>query len=150
MPEQIDLLAEFEPVRWVRPFGNGLWRPCGEATGAIDAHCLPVAPMTGNGLLDIVAWAWDRPGTWWRRTGRAGWLGDQWLDDPPNGRSVAVVETPREWLANRCEAVCVLDWRVDLAAILDGAPDLICSTARLAARISTAIAGKAAVRVVAP
>lgn len=145
-----DLLDDFWPCRWVRASGNGSWTPCGEAPGAIWAHCLPVAGYGSDALSDVLAWPWDRPGTWWRRTGRAGWLGDHLLDEPPTGESVLVVETPADWLAQRQEAVCILDWSLDLAAIFHDAPDLVCSTKRLADRLIAALQHRAAVRIVSP
>lgn len=144
-PRRVDLDDEYWPIRPVRPIAGGYWTPAEpEDATAIRAHLLPIGHA--DRLVDLVAWKWDEPATWWRRTGLATHLGDYLLDNPPNGQSVALVETPKDWLDARGEAVVIIDWRIDLVAIFDDGPDLICQSQALARRLIAAIDGRAAVR----
>ncbi len=131
-----NLASEFEPIRLVMPQPDGSWTPADEGDpGAVLAHCLPCGDPWG-GVIDIVAWAWDRPEKWWRRTGLVDRLVDpEWL----LGDRVRLVETPAEWLADRCEAVCILDWSIDVSSIFFGI-EIVPVSARLADRLAGAMA----------
>jgi hypothetical protein len=113
-----NLAASFEPIRLVLPQPDGSWQPADPGDpGAVLAHCLPCGNPWGE-VIDIVAWAWDRPGRWWRRTRLVDRLVDpEWLS---GDKPVRLVGTPAEWLADRCEAACILDWSIDIAAVFFG------------------------------
>lgn len=128
----LDLTDDFRAVRPIRPLDGTLYAPAGESDpDAVLALCVSCADPWGN-VVDGVAWAWDRPGKWWRRTGRVDRLVDpKWL----LGERIRLVETPAEWLADRCESACVLDWSIDLTAIFFGL-EVVPTTPRLAARLA--------------
>lgn len=141
-----DLAADYWPQRAILPQPTGLWIPTAASDpNATEALLLPVT--ANNRLIDLVAWRWDNPRQWWQRTGAATHLGDQWLDDPPDGATVPLSDTPADWLASRGKTLVILNWAADLAPILDGAPDILCQSTTMARRLIHALDGKAAVRI---
>lgn len=133
MPESF-LAEAADPFALIRPVSDALYEPTAEGEdGGLSALCLPCADPWGA-VVDIVAWAWDRPGHWWRRTGLVDRLVDpQWL----LGDRIRLVETPADWLADRCESACILDWSIDVSTIFAGL-EIVPSSPKLATRLKAA------------
>lgn len=123
-----------EPFAFIRPLANGTYEPYGEGGEVQGIPALQCPVITGDDVLDIVAWQWDEPGIWWLRLDQATWLGDHMFR---RGRrqKLLLVETPADYVANHGECVCVLDWtRVDLIDAFYRGPTVVFASDRLRRR----------------
>jgi hypothetical protein len=60
-------------------------------------------------LIDLVAFHLTNPARWWRRTGLADYLGENFIQAAVSWqRPLRVLETPFAWLNARCRGVCPL------------------------------------------
>ena len=93
-------------------------------------------------LVDVVAWeTMGNAGIWWLRCDSATFLGE-WCVELANRESkpIWLVGTPREYLQHVPLAVCVLNWRADLRAILAQVQHgIICKSPALIARAQATI-----------
>ena len=144
-----------EPFAFIRRSG-GLYESATEDDPeAVFALQLPV--VDAGEVIDIVAWQPDYPLTWWRRRGVATMLGGHnlWRPLPAEiaaddselafqiaretiaarwtPRSILLVESPAEYLANRGDrTVCVLNWdEVDLIEMFENEPPIHFASNRL-------------------
>ena len=81
------------------------------------------------------------PGKWWLRYGRATFLGD-WAIELANReqKPIWLCGTPRAYLQHVPLAVCILDWRADVRAILlQIEHGIICKSPAVEARARRAI-----------
>lgn len=132
-------LLEDEPFAWIVPATDGTWSRAEPGEG-LYAALLPVQDAAGE-VGDVVAWELMGDGCqWWLSTGAATYLGDWWLDRCIRGqRPLRLVPTPREWLADRGEAVCILDWTwPGVRDVLEDVPEIVTTHPALVARLEQA------------
>lgn len=123
------LLEAAEPAGAIRPLASGRYEPTTEAGEGIIDLAFFVAVVSAPDILDIVAWEWDRPDVWWLRLGEATWLGDHMFRQK---RRLLLVETPKDYVQNRGQCACVLNWgRVDLVDAFHGGPPIVFASDRL-------------------
>ena len=89
-------------------------------------------------VVDIVGWHPDNPGRWWLRLGdECPILGAKALALAAwYRRTVTLYPTPEAWLYARLrdrdqDAVCILDWSVDLRSLFEGVREVICTAPAL-------------------
>ena len=122
MSRPVDLAADAAwPIAYIEPAGDGSWQPAPPGAGLLAA-LLALEEPGGGELIDICGWELGGGGSpWWLRTGAVGWLGPRWLDRCRRvDRPLRIVGTPKAWLRDRGEAVCIVDWNIDLLALLGG------------------------------
>lgn len=113
---------ELQPSAMIEAFADGTWQP--SETG-FEALLLPVSEV-GGGVIDVVAWQIGEPSIWWLRRGVASYVGEHELIlARRDRRPVRLVATPKEYLALWGYAVCILDWRADVRAILAQASNAV-------------------------
>lgn len=129
-----------EPFAWIETAADGTWSPA-EPESGLFAALLPVQDAAGE-VIDVVAWDLTGKGSpWWLRTGAATHLGDWWLERCIwRQKCLRLVPTPREWLADRGEAVCILDWRANIRELLAGVPEVVTTHPALRERLERALA----------
>jgi hypothetical protein len=142
IPDPMSIPIELWPAATILPSGDGTWQPTAEQPGeeGIDASLLQIEERDGS-LVDVVAWEMmGDPGIWWLRWGRATHLG-QWCIELGNRESkpIWLVGTPRAYLKHAPLAVCILNWRTDVRAILAQANGIICTSPSLMARVRRVI-----------
>ena len=140
-PLRLSLPAELEPFGWVAPDADGTWQPTVPDDGL---YCCKLQVWGARSeLLDVVAWEFGHPSPWWLRWGYANFLGLAaiWRAKVPalNQRVTRLVATPRDWLRDRGESICILNWDAPLLPLLDDLGDVICETPALEAQLRSAI-----------
>jgi hypothetical protein len=112
--------VEWWPVATIEPSADGTWQPTSEQPGLSKPECMLYQLQEADGsLYDVVAWEASHPQFWWRRWGRATFMGE-WCIEKANreGQPVWLVPTPDEYLRHSPNACCILRWDADVRAIL--------------------------------
>lgn len=128
---------ELRPSAIIRASTDGTWEP---AEDGFDALLMPVRDLGGE-VIDVAAWEFGQPAFWWLRKGIATYCGEHsiYLDNR-EGRPVKLVATPAEYLKHWGRAMCILNWKADVRAIVGLAQHgIICSSPQLAERVRTAV-----------
>ncbi|MEE9249741.1 MAG: hypothetical protein V3U93_01260 [Alphaproteobacteria bacterium] len=122
----------------VEPRPDGTFRPSEDGQWALT---LGVDDREGR-LVDFVAYFLNNPGRWWLRfRDETPFLGARDLAFAADcGKSIRLFSTPDTWLRAQLrhgdhEAVCVLNWGVDLCPLFDGIEAVVCNTPGLARRL---------------
>ena len=82
LPDPMTVPVELWPAATIVTSADGTWQPTPDQPGdeGIDASLLQIEERDGS-LYDVVAWqTMGSPGKWWRRYGRATYLGDWSID----------------------------------------------------------------------
>lgn len=99
----------------IEPLSGGLYQPNDEGMAALLIAVCDEPSDVLHPILDIIAVRSPSPARWWWRSGLAGMLGQNLIENDM-GNPVKVVSTPIEWLAEAGRAVCVLDWSTNSPA----------------------------------
>jgi len=135
----------------IRPSSDGTFQRLAELEpGAITADFILVREMVCDPMeevgevYDTIAYDPGRPTRWWTERRLAVALGEwelcnAWWD----GRPARMVATPADWLACHGAGFCIVDWSVDLNALLGRAPAIECADDWLAGKLNRELTAQA-------
>ena len=113
---------ELWPIHHIEPQADSTWTPSESGLLAALYHV-----VEDGGIVDIIAWDLTGPGwPWWLRVGGVTHLGEPWLEKCRiTGKPVRLVPSPKDWLADRGEALCILDWGMSIRHLLVGLREIV-------------------------
>ena len=135
-PEIVRLFESAGFQSWIEPEATGSFQVVPEfAPGRVKARLMPVRDRWDR-ALDIVAWQASAPGDWWLLRQAFDILGERYLASRCGWglaapEPVHLVGTPERWLAERGQAVCVLNWKINPKIAFAGAAEIVCATTAL-------------------
>lgn len=141
------LPPELEPFAYIAASADGTWEPATDEDGT--QACLLAVWSDDGQLIDTVAWQFGQPSRWWLRWKNVAYIGEDYIERiiTTNAKSVRFVATPRDWLHDAGEAVCVVDWSRPILPLLDQLPGVVCATPALEKRLREKIAAETQSRV---
>jgi hypothetical protein len=125
---------------WVRPYPGGTFEPLPEhEPGAVKVRLLRVHSRDQE-LIDIIAWAPEKPSTWWTLNDVVTHIGTDPLSHAAwTGKPAYFVETPQRFIECGKRVACVIDWTADIYGIVASCERVICETDALTRRMRETI-----------
>jgi hypothetical protein len=125
---------------WVRPYPGGTFEPLPEhEPGAVEVRLLRVHSRDRE-LIDIIAWAPEKPSTWWTLNDLVTHIGTDALSYAAwTGKPAYFVETPQRFIECGKRVACVIDWTADINSVIGMCESVVCETPALARRMRETI-----------